>query len=108
MTTKKKTVKKSAVKKKAAVKRTVKKPVKKAVRKTVKKKTVKKADKITKDMSIAEVVNRYPETIEVFFNYDLHCIGCVGAEFDTIESGAMVHGVNVDYLLFDLNKAIKK
>ncbi len=92
-------------------KKIVKKPIKKRtikkVKKTVKKRTVKKVDKITKNMSIAEVVKKYPQTIEVFFNYDLHCVGCVAAEFDTIESGAMIHGINVEYLLFDLNKIIK-
>jgi hybrid cluster-associated redox disulfide protein len=111
MTTKKKAVKKPAKKKVLAVKKIVKKPTKKKavkkVKKTVKKRIVKKIDKITKDMLIGEVVKKYPETIEVFFNYDLHCVGCVAAEFDTIESGAMIHGVNVEYLLFDLNRIIK-
>ncbi len=90
-------------------KKIVKKGVKKKkplIKKALKKKTTKKINKITKDMSIAEVVKRYPKTIEVFFNYELHCVGCVAAEFDTIESGAKIHGINVDYLLFDLNKII--
>ncbi|MBI3671175.1 DUF1858 domain-containing protein [Candidatus Azambacteria bacterium] len=58
-------------------------------------------------MTISEVVKRYPQTIEVFFNYGLHCVGCFAAEFDTIESGARVHNVNVEHILFDLNEKIK-
>jgi len=66
-----------------------------------------KTKKVTKDMTIADVVKKYPETIEVFFNYNLHCVGCFAAEFDTVESGAKVHNVNVEHLLVDLNKKIK-
>ncbi len=71
------------------------------------KKTTKK-EKITKDMTIADVVKKYPQTMEVFFEYGLHCVGCFAAEFDTIESGAKVHSVNVEHLLHDLNKKIEQ
>jgi len=104
MTTKKKTSKKAAAKKKTL---SAKKTSKRKTVKKISKKKIKNTVKITKDMSIAEVIRKYPETIEVFFNYDLHCVGCAASEFDTIESGAMVHGINVEYLLFDLNKIIK-
>jgi len=30
---------------------------------------------ITKDMSITEVVERYPETAEIFMNAGMHCFG---------------------------------
>lgn len=30
---------------------------------------------ITKYMSITEVVDKYPETAEVFMNYGMHCFG---------------------------------
>ncbi len=73
-----------------------------------KKPTKKEAQKITKDMTISEVVKKYPQTIEVFFDYGLYCVGCFAADFDTIESGAKVHGVNVEHLLFDLNQKIKE
>lgn len=75
---------------------------------TVKKtKARKTGDKITKDMSVASVIKKYPQTLEVFFDYGLHCVGCAAAEFDTIESGAKAHGINVEHLLHDLNNKIK-
>ena len=77
-------------------------------KKSAKKTTKKETQKITKDMTISEVVKKYPQTIEVFFNYGLYCVGCFAADFDTIESGAKVHGVNVEHLLFDLNQKIKE
>jgi len=72
------------------------------------KKPIKKTSKIEKDMTIAEVVKMHPQTMEVFFNYGLHCVGCFAAEFDTVESGARVHDVNLEHLLYDLNDKISK
>ena len=59
---------------------------------------------ITKDMTIQEIVARYPESIPVFERYGLGCIVCLAAEFENLEAGAMVHGVEVSDLLRDLNK----
>jgi hybrid cluster-associated redox disulfide protein len=64
--------------------------------------------KITKDMKIDEVLKKYPETAEVFAKHGFHCIGCIAASFESIEQGATAHGVDVDELIEDLNKAIKK
>jgi hybrid cluster-associated redox disulfide protein len=60
---------------------------------------------ITKDMSISEVVQKYPVTIEVFRNFGMGCFGCAAARYENIEQGAMAHGVDVEVLVADLNKA---
>lgn len=60
---------------------------------------------ITKDMTIQEVVARYPESIPVFERYGLGCIVCLAAEFEDLEAGAIVHNVRVNDLLRDLNEA---
>ena len=31
--------------------------------------------KITKGMSITDIVNKYPETVDVFQAYGMHCFG---------------------------------
>jgi hybrid cluster-associated redox disulfide protein len=59
---------------------------------------------ITKDMTIQEVVESNPETIRVFLDHGLHCIGCAVARFENIEQGAMAHGIDVDALIRDLNE----
>ena len=64
-------------------------------------------EKITKDMLIGEVIGRYPETREVFENNGFACIGCVIADFETIEEGAEAHEMDVEGLIKDLNEAIK-
>ncbi|MCX9085844.1 MAG: DUF1858 domain-containing protein [Candidatus Methanoperedens sp.] len=59
---------------------------------------------ITKDMTIEDVVNQYPESMMVFMKHGLHCVGCHVSAFESIEDGANSHGINVDALVDDLNK----
>jgi hybrid cluster-associated redox disulfide protein len=68
----------------------------------------KKSSKITKDMPIGEVVEKYPQTIEVFMKHGMHCIGCAAAHFENIEQGAQAHGIDVKKLVEDLNKTAEK
>lgn len=61
---------------------------------------------ITKDMKIEAVVTEHPETMMVFMKHGLHCVGCHVSAFESIEEGAMMHGINTDALVEDLNKVI--
>ena len=61
---------------------------------------------ITKDMTIQEVVQNNPETIRVFLEHGLHCIGCSVARYENIEQGALAHGIDVNRLIEDLNAAV--
>jgi len=61
---------------------------------------------ISKEMSIAEVVQKHPQTIEVFLRHGLMCFGCAIARFENIEQGAMAHGIDVPSLVKDLNAAV--
>jgi len=62
---------------------------------------------ITKDMTITEILTRYPETLPVFERYGLDCYDCQIAEFEQLEHGASVHKVDIDILLIELNRNIK-
>lgn len=61
---------------------------------------------ITKDMGILEVVQKYPQTIEIFQNAGMGCLGCAAARFENIEQGASAHGIDVDKLIENLNQAV--
>lgn len=63
--------------------------------------------KITKDMNIIEVVQKYPDTIGVFMYAGMGCFGCHVAQFETIEQGAAAHGIDVDALVDALNEVIE-
>ena len=60
--------------------------------------------KITKDMNIIEVVQRYPDTMMVFMYAGMGCFGCHAAQFESIEEGALVHGIDPDKLVEALNE----
>ena len=62
--------------------------------------------KITKEMGLIEIVQQYPETIEVFQRYGLGCIGCAAARFENLEAGAKVHGIDPEKMVEDLNAVI--
>ena len=59
---------------------------------------------ITKDMGIMEVVQRYPDTAVVFMYAGMGCFGCHAAQFESIEEGALVHGIDADKLVEALNE----
>lgn len=61
---------------------------------------------ITKDNKIEEIVTQYPETMMVFMKHGLHCVGCHVSAFESIEEGAMAHGIDADALVDDLNRVI--
>ncbi|HTG83098.1 MAG TPA: DUF1858 domain-containing protein [Geobacteraceae bacterium] len=63
---------------------------------------------ITKEMTIGEIIRRYPETLSIFENYKLDCYECQIADFEALEHGAGVHKINVDELLDDLNRVIRR
>ncbi len=64
---------------------------------------------ITKDMTIGEVVSKYPQTMPVFFSYGLPCVGCHVAQWESVEEGALAHGIkDIDSLVKDLNKVAEK
>lgn len=64
--------------------------------------------KITKDMNIGEIAKKYPQTMEVFLEHGMHCIGCAAAHFETLAQGCEAHGIDTDKLVEALNKAVEK
>ena len=58
---------------------------------------------ITGDMSITEIVEKYPKAADVLLSYGMHCFGCVAARYENFEQGALAHGIDVPRLLKDLN-----
>ena len=62
--------------------------------------------KVTKEMSIIDVVQEHPESLEVFAKYGLGCIGCAAARFENLEAGAKVHGVDPQVMVDEINALI--
>lgn len=71
--------------------------------------------KITKDMTIGDVLKNYPDKAmrlsEIMMTAGLHCVGCGASTFETLEQGVKVHGFNdkqLNKLVDDLNAVLKE
>ena len=62
--------------------------------------------KVTKEMSIIDIVQNHPETLEIFAKYGMGCIGCAAARFENLEAGAKVHGFDADAMVAEINALI--
>ena len=58
---------------------------------------------ITKDTIIGDILDIAPETAPLFLSIGMHCLGCPSSRGETVEQACMVHGVDVDALLAELN-----
>jgi hybrid cluster-associated redox disulfide protein len=71
---------------------------------------MKKQNKITKESNLAEMVFKYPKTAEVLLDWGLHCVGCGAMKYDTIETGAKIHGFGdkeINELVIRINEVIE-
>lgn len=59
---------------------------------------------ITKDMKIGEILDSCPESAQFFLAMGMHCLGCPSARNETVAQACMVHGVDADELVGDINK----
>lgn len=57
-------------------------------------KTENEKKKISKDINIAELVNKHPEVVEMLtYEWGFHCINCIISNIETLEQGAATHGI---------------
>jgi len=54
---------------------------------------------ITKEMTIGEIINVNPDVVPVLLNAGMHCLGCPASQGESLEEAAMVHGIDVDELM---------
>lgn len=62
---------------------------------------------LSKEMTIQEVVSKYPAAVNVFISHGMPCVGCMAARYENIEQGATAHGIDVEKLMEALNKSIE-
>ena len=65
-------------------------------------------NKIKKEMTFIEALEKYPYLSKIFAKYNFHCIFCPMAGQETIEEGAKVHGISVEKLVKELNREVEK
>lgn len=58
----------------------------------------------TKDMSIFEALEADPQARDVFESHGMACCLCIGAQSESIEAGAILHQVDPDVVIAELNR----
>lgn len=61
------------------------------------------AQSVTKDMIIGELIMIDKGIIPILMQAGMHCIGCPSSQGETLEEACMVHGMDVEALLTDIN-----
>ena len=61
----------------------------------------------TQEMTVAEVLEAWPETVEVFQSMKTACVGCVMAPFDTLADVARIYEIDVQAIMQALNQTIE-
>lgn len=59
--------------------------------------------KITKDMTIGQLLMAFPQVAPVLLEVGMHCLGCPSAQAESLEDAAMVHGLDADLLVEKIN-----
>lgn len=59
---------------------------------------------ITKEMTMGELLSIYRGVAVVLMNAGMHCIGCPSSIGESLEEACMVHGIEVDELLKNINE----
>ncbi|MEK6808522.1 MAG: iron-sulfur cluster assembly accessory protein, partial [Nanoarchaeota archaeon] len=65
--------------------------------------------RITKDLTIGELVERYPEIVDTLMGFGVHCVGCHVSPYETLEQGLMGHGMteqDVELAISTLNNVL--
>lgn len=58
---------------------------------------------VTKDMLIGELVRLNPNIAAILMRAGMHCLGCPSAQAESLAEAAMVHGIDADILVAQIN-----
>ena len=61
----------------------------------------------TKNTTIGELLSVYPECAPILMEIGMHCLGCPSSQMESLEEAAMVHGMDADVLVQQINEMLK-
>ena len=59
--------------------------------------------KVSKDMLIGQLLQLDPNMAGILMASGMHCLGCPSSQMESLEEAAMVHGLDVDVLVNQIN-----
>ena len=58
---------------------------------------------VTKDMLIGDIIRMDQGLVAILMRAGMGCVGCPSAQGETLEEASMVHGMNVDAIVEEMN-----
>ena len=59
--------------------------------------------RVTKDTKIGDLLQIDQNVAPLLLNIGMHCLGCQSSQMETIAEAAMVHGIDPDDLVVEIN-----
>ena len=63
--------------------------------------------KVTKETMIGDLLMLDADIAPILLGIGMHCLGCPSSQMETIEEAAMVHGVDCDMLVDEINNFLE-
>lgn len=63
--------------------------------------------RVTKDTTIGEVIRIDAGVIPILMGAGMHCVGCPSSAGETLEEAAMVHGIDSDMLVEEIQSYLQ-
>ena len=61
---------------------------------------------VTEKTLVGEIVNQYPESIDILFGIGMHCLGCPASQAESLEDACAVHGIDPQPVIEKINAKI--
>ena len=59
--------------------------------------------KVSKDILIGQLLQIDPNIAPILMRAGMHCLGCPSSQMESLEEAAMVHGMDADLLVQQIN-----
>ena len=63
---------------------------------------------VNKSTMIGELLQIDQNIAPILLNIGMHCLGCPSSQMETIEEAAMVHGIDTEALVKEINEFLTK
>jgi len=58
---------------------------------------------VTKDMTIGQILQINEGVVPILMQSGMHCLGCPSSQMESLDEACMVHGIDADDLVAQLN-----
>ncbi|MFN8471468.1 MAG: DUF1858 domain-containing protein [Anaerolineae bacterium] len=63
-------------------------------------------ERLSAELTVEDVLNRWPATVPVFMQHRMACVGCDLASFETLAEAVAIYGLDLKAFLAELELAI--